>query len=120
MDISLTKAQKDIAKEARRFLTKECPFDYVQEMYADEKGFTEDIWKKMTDMDWMAMRIPEAYGGLEMDQIDINIVLEEMGRAVLPGPFFSTVMLAGEAINEAGNEAQKQQYLSLVYGWAGS
>jgi alkylation response protein AidB-like acyl-CoA dehydrogenase len=114
MDISLTKEQKDIAKEARRFLTKECPFDYVQEMYADEKGFTEDVWKKMTDMDWMAMRIPEAYGGLEMEQIDINILLEEMGRAVLPGPFFSTVMLAGEAINEAGSESQKQQYLSAI------
>ena len=114
MDISLTKAQKDIAKEARRFLTKECPFDYVQEMYADEKGFTDDVWKKMTEMDWMAMRIPEACGGLEMDQIDINIVLEEMGRAVMPGPFFSTVMLAGEAIIEAGNDAQKEHYLSAI------
>jgi alkylation response protein AidB-like acyl-CoA dehydrogenase len=114
MDISLTKAQQDIAKEARRFLTKECPFDYVQEMYADEKGFTDDIWKKMTEMDWMAMRIPEAYGGLEMDQMDINIVLEEMGRAVMPGPFFSTVMLAGEAIIEAGNESQKKRYLSAI------
>ena len=47
MDITLNKEQKDIVKEARRFLTKECPFDYVQEMYADEIGFTDDIWKKI-------------------------------------------------------------------------
>ncbi len=96
MDISLSKTQKDIAKEARRFLTKECPFDYVQEMFEDDRGSTDDIWKKMAGMDWMAMRIPEPYGGLGMDQIELNMVLEEMGRAVVPAPFFSTIMLAAE------------------------
>jgi alkylation response protein AidB-like acyl-CoA dehydrogenase len=111
MDITLTKEQQDIAKEARRFLTKECPFDYVREMFEDERGFTDEIWTKMAEMDWMAMRIPEAYGGLGMDQIDLNMVLEEMGRAVMPGPFFSTVMLAAEVIIEAGNDAQKKRCL---------
>jgi len=111
MDITLTREQQDIAKEARRFLTNECPFDYVREMFEDERGFTDDIWTKMAEMDWMAMRIPEAYGGLGMDQIDLNTVLEEMGRAVLPGPFFSTVMLAAEVIIEAGTDAQKEDYL---------
>ena len=114
MDITLTKAQKDIAKEARRFLTKECTFDFVQEAYASDADMTADIWVKMTEMDWMAMRIPEAHGGLGMEQTDLNIVLEEMGRAVVPGPFFSTVMLAAEAIIEAGNEQQKNQYLSQI------
>ena len=74
MDITLTTEQQDIAKEARRFLTKECPFDYVREMYEDKRGFTDDIWTKMAEMDWMAMRIPEAFGGLGMDQIDLNTV----------------------------------------------
>ncbi len=114
MDITLTKEQKDIAKEARRFLTKECPFEFVQEAYESDKDLTEDIWKKMTEMDWMAMRIPEAYGGLGMEQTDLNIVLEEMGRAVVPGPFFTTVMLMAEAIIEAGNEEQKNQYLPRI------
>ncbi len=98
MDISLNKTQRDIAKEARRFLKKECPMEFVKEMCEDERGFTEDIWKKMTDMDWMAMRIPESYGGMGMDLMDLNMVLEEMGRAVFPGPFFSTILLAAEAI----------------------
>jgi alkylation response protein AidB-like acyl-CoA dehydrogenase len=114
MDITLSKEQQDIAKEARRFLTKECPFDYVREMYENDQGYTDDIWKKMVEMDWMAMRIPEAYGGLGMDQIDLTMVLEETGRAVLPGPFFSTVMLAAEAIIEAGTEQQKDKYLSAI------
>ena len=114
MDITLTKEQKDIAKEARRFLTKECPFDFVQEAYEADKDLTEDIWNKMTDMDWMAMRIPEDFGGLGMKQTDLNIVLEEMGRAVAPGPFFATVMLAAEAIIAAGNNEQKKKYLPRI------
>jgi alkylation response protein AidB-like acyl-CoA dehydrogenase len=114
MDITLTKEQKDIAKEARRFLTKECPFDFVQEAYETDTDLTGDIWSKMTDMDWMAMRIPEAFGGLGMEQTDLNIVLEEMGRAVMPGPFFATVMLAAEAIIEAGNDEQKNEYLPQI------
>ncbi len=111
MDISLNKTQRDIAKEARRFLKKECPMEFVKEMCEDEKGFTEDIWKKMTDMDWMAMRIPESYGGMGMDLMDLNMVLEEMGRAVFPGPFFSTILLAAEAIMASGSDAQKDRYL---------
>ena len=71
MDITLNKAQKDIAKEARRFLSKECPFDYVQEMYADEKGFTDDIWEKMTEMDWIksASEKPDFHSTYSLDLI---------------------------------------------------
>ncbi len=111
MDVSLSKVQLDIAKEARRFLDKECPTDYVRDMYEDERGFTDEIWAKMIEMDWMRVHIPETYGGIGMDQMDLIMVLEEMGRAVLPGPFFSTVLLAAETIMEAGNDSQKERYL---------
>lgn len=111
MDVSLNKVQIDIAKEARRFLDKECPTDYARDMFEDERGFTDEIWAKMTEMDWMRVRIPEPYGGMGMDQMDITMVLEEMGRAVVPGPFFSTVLLAAEAIMEAGGDSQKEHYL---------
>ena len=114
MEISITKTQKEIAKEARRFLKKECPLDYIFEMVDDPRGITEDFWHKMAEMDWMAMRIPEEYGGMEMEQMDINMLLEEMGRAMVPGPFFSTIMLATEAIIEAGNDSQKEQYLPQI------
>ena len=114
MDISLNKTQIDIAREARRFLKKECPMEFVKEMVEDERGFTEDIWKKMTEMDWMAMRIPESHGGIGMDQMDLNMVLEEMGRAVFPGPFFSTISLAAEAIMASGSDEQKNTYLPEI------
>jgi len=114
MDVSLSKVQLDIAKEARRFLDKECPTDYVRDMYEDERGFTDEIWAKMIEMDWMRVRIPEPYGGIGMDQMDLTMVLEEMGRAVFPGPFFSTVLLAAETIMEAGSDSQKELYLSGI------
>ena len=114
MDVTLSKVQMDIAKEARRFLDKECPTDYARDMYEDERGFTEEIWAKMVDMDWMRVRIPEPYGGMGMDQMDLTMVLEEMGRVVLPGPFFSTVLLAAEAIMDAGSDAQKERYLTRI------
>lgn len=116
MDISINEVQTDIAREARRFLKKECPVDFVRDMFEDPRGFTDDLWKKMMEMDWMAMRIPEKYGGMGMEQMDLGMVLEEMGRAVLPGPFFSTVVLAAEAILEAGNETQKEKYLPKIGG----
>lgn len=114
MDITLSKTQQNIATEARRFLKKECPPEYVQEMFLDDHGFKDDLWGKMTEMDWMALRIPEAYGGMGMEQIDMSLLLEEMGRAVLPGPFFSTVILAGETIMAAGADIQKRKYLSAI------
>ena len=114
MDITLSKTQQDIIKEARRFLKKECPPEYVQEMFLDETGFTDDLWEKMKRMDWMALRVPEAYGGMGMEQLDLSLLLEEMGRAVLPGPFFSTIVLAAEVVLAAGTEAQKKQYLGDI------
>jgi alkylation response protein AidB-like acyl-CoA dehydrogenase len=114
MDVTFSKVQQDIAKEARRFLEKECPIDYARAMFEDDLGFRQDVWSKMAEMDWMGIRIPEAYGGLDMGQIDLALVLEQMGRAVLPGPFFSTVMLASEAIIEAGSHSQRDYYLPKI------
>ena len=114
MDITLSKTQQGIIKEARRFLKKECPVEYVQEMFLDDVGFTDALWEKMKRMDWMAMRVPEAYGGMGMEQLDMSLLLEEMGRAVVPGPFFSTVVLAAEVILAAGTESQKKQYLGDI------
>jgi len=114
MDITLSKTQQNIAKEARRFLKKECPPEVVQEMYSDDPAFTDDLWQKMVEMDWMALRIPEGYGGMGMEQIDMSLLLEEMGRAIVPGPFFATVVLAAEIILAAGTSDQKTQYLKHI------
>ena len=75
-------------------------------------GFTDPFWAKQAEMGWLAMCVPEAYGGLAMQLMDLTVVLEEMGRAMTPGPFFSTVCMAAEALIAAGNDSQKAAYLS--------
>jgi alkylation response protein AidB-like acyl-CoA dehydrogenase len=114
MDFSLNEDQTQIARQARRFFENECPIKWVREMFEDGRGFTDEVWGKMAEMGWMAIRIPEAYGGMDMELMDLCVILEEMGRAVQPGPFFSTVLLAGETITETGSDAQKEAYLTRI------
>jgi alkylation response protein AidB-like acyl-CoA dehydrogenase len=80
-------------------------------MAEDEQGHPLQLWQKMGQLGWMGMIIPEEYGGAGAGFIDLIVLLEEMGRACLPGPFFSTVVLGGLTVLEAGSEEQKQEIL---------
>jgi alkylation response protein AidB-like acyl-CoA dehydrogenase len=86
----------------------------VREMAKDKRGYPPELWKKMAELGWMGLAFPERYGGSEGSFLDLIVLLEEMGRACLPGPFFSTVVLGGLTILEAGNEEQKQKLLTKV------
>jgi len=111
MDFSLTEEQEMLQKMARDFLTSECPKSLVREMVEDERGYPSELWQKMADLGWLGLIIPEEYGGGGASFFDLAIILEEMGRALLPGPFFSTVILGGLTLLEAGTTKQKQEFL---------
>src|SRR5256886_4068044 len=111
MDFGFSEEQEMLRKSARDFLAGESPMTYVRQMMEDDRGFTDAHWKKMAELGWMGLILPEQYGGAGLDFVDMVVVLEEMGRAVLPGPFFSTAVLGGVALLEGGSEAQKQAYL---------
>ena len=111
MDFDLTDGQKMLRETARGFLATACPTSLVREMVEDEAGHPLRLWQKMGQMGWMGMLIPEEYGGAGAGFLDFVVLLEEMGRACLPGPFFSTVVLGGLAILEAGSEEQKKEIL---------
>lgn len=111
MDFSLTEEQEILRTVARDFLTKECPKKLVREMAKDEKGHPLRLWQKMAEAGWMGLIIPKEYGGAGGSFLDLVVLLEEMGRACLPGPFFSTVVLGGLTILEAGSEEQKAELL---------
>src|ERR1051325_321876 len=83
-------------------------------MMEDADGWRRDIWSKMADLGWMALPFPSAYGGIEQGFIALTIVLAEMGRVVAPGPYLSTVLLAGHAILEAGSDAQRKELLPAI------
>jgi len=114
MDFDFSEVQEMLRKDARRFLIEKCPKTYVRKMEEDEKGFTPDLWKEMAGLGWMGLVFPENYGGLNMSFLELAVLLEEMGRACLPGPYFSTVFLGGLPILEAGTEEQKREFLPKI------
>ncbi|MDP2718429.1 MAG: acyl-CoA dehydrogenase family protein [Dehalococcoidia bacterium] len=114
MDFGFTEEQEMLKKMARDFLTSRCPKKLVREMEKDEKGYAPEIWKEMAELGWMGLAFPEKYGGGDGTFLDLAVLLDEMGRACLPGPFFPTVVLAGMAILEAGSETQKKELLPQI------
>ena len=117
MDYSLTEEQEMLRKMARDFLSTECPKSLVREMAEDETGHPIELWEKMTEIGWLGLVIPEQYGGGGGSFFDLVVLLEEMGRACLPGPFFSTAVLGGLTLLEAGSDEQKKELLpKLVQG----
>jgi alkylation response protein AidB-like acyl-CoA dehydrogenase len=114
MDLGLSEAQQMLKNSAQEFLEAECPDTYVREMEDDEKGYTAEMWQKLAEQGWLGLIIPEKYGGVELEFQDLIVLLEEMGRHMLPGPYFSTVVMGGMSIMEAGTEDQKQEYLPRI------
>ena len=113
MDFSFTEEQEMLRKIARDFLATECPKDLVREMVKDERGYPPELWTKMAELGWTGLIIPEEYGGIGGSFLDVAALLEEMGRACLPGPFFSS-LIGTLAILEAGSEEQKKELLPKI------
>jgi len=114
MDFALAKDQEMIRKSAREFFEKECPKEKVRELKEDPKGYDKNIWKKMIQLGFLGLVIPEEYGGTEGEFIDLMILMEEIGRNIVPAPFFSTVALCGMPILEFGTDKQKKAFLPKI------
>ena len=114
MDLGLDEAQQMLKTSAREFLGAECPDTFVREMELDESGFTPELWQKIADQGWLGLVIPERYGGVGLSFFDLAILLEETGAAMLPGPFFATVVMGSMTIMEAGSEEQKRELLPAI------
>jgi len=114
MDLAFSEEQEMLWKSARDFLADKCPKTLVREMEADEKGYSPELWTEMAELGWMGLPFPEKYDGGGMSLLDLTVLLEEMGRACLPGPFLSTVVLGGLPILEWGTEDQKQNIIPKI------
>jgi alkylation response protein AidB-like acyl-CoA dehydrogenase len=114
MEFDLDDDQRALRDAARSFLEREAQVSYARGMMDDERGYRDDVWKKMADLGWMALPFPEDAGGVGQGFVALAILLAEMGRVVLPGPYFSTVVLAGSAIELAGSETQKKDLLPAI------
>ena len=114
MDFSFSEIQMMLKKAARDFLEKECPKAMVREMANKEEGYSRQLWHKMAELGWLGLVFPTSYRGAGGSFLDLVILLEEMGRALVPVPFFATVVLGGLYILEAGSEEQKERLLPRV------
>jgi alkylation response protein AidB-like acyl-CoA dehydrogenase len=114
MQFGLTETQQTLKNTARKFLAAECPLAEVRKQMETETAFDPALWGKIAEQGWTGIVFPEEYGGFGMGMVEMAATLEEMGRALLPGPFSSTVLLAGSLLEAAGNDSQKQKYLSAV------
>jgi alkylation response protein AidB-like acyl-CoA dehydrogenase len=113
MDLRFTETQEILKKMARDFLTTECPKTLVRKLEQSEEGYSPEVWKKMAELGWMGLIIPEEYGGMGYTFQDLVVLLEEIGRNILPGPLVATVTSTFPML-EAGTEEQKKELLPKI------
>ena len=115
MNFDFSDDQKFLKAEARKFLDANCPPARVRGVLDDEaKAYDEALWKAVAGQGWLGAAIPEEYGGLGLGHLELCAIAEELGRAVAPIPFASTVYLLAEAVMLAGDDAQKAEILPKI------
>jgi alkylation response protein AidB-like acyl-CoA dehydrogenase len=114
MNFDFSDEQKQLRDTARKFLAEKCPSKAVRAVIDGQAPYDRELWKGLAEMGFLGVAIPEAYGGSGAGHLELCVIAEEMGRALAPVPFSSTVYLAAEALLAAGSEAQKQKWLPLI------
>ncbi|MCP4754582.1 MAG: acyl-CoA/acyl-ACP dehydrogenase [Proteobacteria bacterium] len=114
MDFALAKDQEMIRKSAKEFFEKECPKDKVRELKENVNGYDKKTWKKMANLGYLGLVIPEEFGGMEGEFLELMIFMEEMGRNIFPSPFLATVVQASMPILEFGSSEQKSRILPKI------
>lgn len=114
MDLDFTEEQDMLRNSARDFLSTECDKTMVRTIEESEEGYSAEIWSKMAELGWQGLMIPEQYDGMGMGFFDLVVVFEEIGRNILPSPYFATAVLGSPPIVEAGSEELKKEILPRV------
>ncbi len=111
MDFGYNEEQLMLQRAGRDFLENECPPSFVKEMEFNELGYSPEHWRKVSELGWTKLAIPERYGGGGGDLIHLMALYEEFGRAVFPSPHFPSIVQAAQLILAAGSEEQKRELL---------
>jgi alkylation response protein AidB-like acyl-CoA dehydrogenase len=113
MNFGFTEEQELLRKTARDFLGEHAPMKHVREVMEGRERLSRPLWARMAELGWLGLPFPEACGGAGLSMVELCIVLEELGRSLAPVPFLPSV-LAGFAILEAGDEAQRREWLPRI------
>ncbi len=110
MNFGFDEQQELLRESVRKFLDDQCPLSVVRAHAGSEVGYSRDLWKQISELGWPGLILPEAHGGSGLGFVDLVVLLEEVGRTLLPSPLVPT-LLAGETISDAGNEEQCARWL---------
>jgi alkylation response protein AidB-like acyl-CoA dehydrogenase len=113
MNFAFSEEQDFLRQTAREFLENECPMTRVRELMESKAGTSPELWSKMAELGWVGLLIPEEYGGAGLGFVDLVVVLEELGRALVPSPYFGTLQ-GTLAILRAGSEPQRKELLTAI------
>src|ERR1700687_3704090 len=114
MDIGFSEEQEMLRETARKFLDDECTTQFVRRLMATEEAITAEFWGKLAEQGWLGIIYPEENGGSGLGLVDLVVLMEEVGRAVMPGPYPATVLLGGAAIAAAGSPSTRQEWLPRI------
>jgi alkylation response protein AidB-like acyl-CoA dehydrogenase len=114
MQFGLNESQEILKQNARQFFAGECPMQHVRHLAESKQPYDFALWSKMAAQGYTGIIFPEKYDGLSLGKVELILLMEEAGRALLPGPFWSTVALAGTVIDAVGSDAQKTKYLAPI------
>jgi alkylation response protein AidB-like acyl-CoA dehydrogenase len=114
MNFGLSESQHILRDNARKFFTNECPIAEVRRIMESPDAYDAALYEKLAAQGFTGIIAPEEYGGLGLGKVEMVALLEEMGRALVPGPYFSSAILAGSVILEAGDDNQKRKYLTPI------
>jgi alkylation response protein AidB-like acyl-CoA dehydrogenase len=114
MQFGLSESQQILKDTARKFFAGECPMAAVRKMMETDTAYDTGLWSKLAEQGFIGIIAPEEYGGMGLGKVELILLMEEAGYALLPGPFFSTVALAVPVIDALATAAQKKKYLEPV------
>ncbi len=114
MQFGLSESQEILRDSARKFFAGECPMTEVRRSIESDTAYDAALWSKLAEQGYTGIIYPEEFGGVGLGIVELILLMEEAGRALLPGPFFTTVVQAGSLIDAAGSPEQKKKYLAPI------
>src|SRR5687767_908708 len=120
MDFQLSDDQKLLVESVRTFVKQRSPVSRFRKLRDDGGGWDPAVWREMGELGWLSLPFPEHAGGFGGSFVDVALLLEAFGAALVPEPYLASVVLAGTALLHAGNAAQHQRWLAPMIDGAAS
>src|ERR1700746_4233493 len=111
MQFGLSESQQMLKDNARKFFAGECSMEEVRRLMETDTAYDEPLWKKMAEQGYTGIIFPEEYGGVGLGKVELALLMEEAGGALLPGAFFSSLPFAGAVVDWGGRSARKEKKL---------